>query len=211
MAARLTAAARAQAAEGAGARANSAKGSRWNRSFSRRAGKSTRSRAARKRPLLSVRRLGALGGGATELDACAASARRARRRVLTSQPRALKRHRKRAQRREPGKRRKSWPTSSVSWPRANAPKGSRWNRNFSRRAGKSTRSRAVRKRPLLSVRRPGVRGGGATGTRCNAPCRARRQRPGATDLAAARAQAAQEASASVASQASGGSLGQRAA
>ena len=71
-------------------------------------------------------------------------------------PRALKRHRKRAQRREPGKRRKSWPTSSVSWPRANAPKGSRWNRSFSRRAGKSTRSRAARKRPLLSVRRLGA-------------------------------------------------------
>ena len=53
--------------------------------------------------------------------------------------------------------RKSWPMSSVSWPRANAPKWSRWNRNFSRPAGKSTRLRAARKRPLLSVRRLGVR------------------------------------------------------
>ena len=79
-----------------------------------------------------------------------------------SQLRARKRHRKRVRRREPGKRRKSWPTSSVSWPRANASKPSRWNRNFSRRAGKSTRSRAVRKRPLLSVRRLG-----ATWRRCN--------------------------------------------
>ena len=111
-------------------------------------------------------------------------------------PRALKRHRKRARRREPGKRRKSWPMSSVSWPRANAPKGSRWNRSFSRRAGKSTRSRAARKRPLLSVRRLG-----APWRRCNrnstqcAASRATAARRRVQVSEAARAQAAQEASA----------------
>ena len=89
------------------------KWSRWNRNFSRPAGKSTRSRAARKR-LLSVRRLSV---------------------------RWRRRNRQ-------GKPRKSWLISRVSWPRAIAPKWSRWNRNFSRPAGKSMRSRAARKRPL---------------------------------------------------------------